>query len=76
MSNKGLNPDIEHIIPTVVLYLSKAYLGEDQVKKLTGDGGHVVIKVEPGGDSYNVYLVNETDESFTVKSVYGPLVCR
>jgi len=76
MANKGLNPDLEHIIPTAVPNLSKAYLGEDQVKKLTGDGGHVVIKVEPGGEKYRVYLVNETDETFTVKSVYGPFVCR
>lgn len=76
MANKTLNPDLEHIIPTAVPDLSKAYLGEDQLKKLTGDGGHVVIKVEPRGEKYHVFILSETDESFTVKSVYGPFNCR
>lgn len=75
MSNKGINPNLKHIVPTNIPQLSKDYLGEDQINKLTGDGGHVVIKVEPGGDAYRVYLVKETDESFNVKSVYGPFKC-
>lgn len=75
MSNKGINPNLEHIIPTNIPQLSKDYLGKDQINKLTGDGGHVVIKVKPGGDEYRVYLINETDESFNVKSVYGPFKC-
>ena len=76
MTNKMLNPNLEHIIPTAVPEISKTYIGEENVKKLTGNGGHVVIKVEPGGDNYRVYLLNETDESFTVKSAYGPFVCH
>lgn len=75
MSNKGINPNLEHIIPTNIPELSKAYLGEDQIDKLTGDGGHVVIKVEPGGNKYRIYLVNEMDESLNVKSVYGTFNC-
>ena len=39
MSNKGLNPNLKHIIPTNIPELSRAYLGDDQIKKLTGDGG-------------------------------------
>lgn len=75
MANKGINPNLEHIVPTNIPELSRTYLGEDQINKLTGDGGHVVIKVEPGGDQYRVYLVSERDESFNVKSVYGPFKC-
>lgn len=75
MSNRGVNPNLEHIIPTNIPQLSKDYLGEDQIRKLTGEGGHVVIKVEQGGNQYRVYLINETDESFNVKSVYGPFRC-
>lgn len=76
MANKSINPNLEHIIPTNIPQLSRDYLGDDQTKKLTGDGGHVVIKVKPGGDEYSVYLVNETDESFNVKSTYGPFSCN
>ncbi len=75
MSNKGINPNLKHIIPTNIPEISKAYLGDDQVKKLTGDGGHVVIKVAPGGKQYSVFLLATNDESFNVKNVYGPFEC-
>lgn len=75
MANKSINPNLQHIIPLNIPDLSSAYLGEDQVNKLTGEGGHVVVKVKPGGDEYRVYLISETDESFNVKSVYGPFKC-
>ncbi len=75
MANKSLNPNLKHIIPTAVPELSKAYLGDDQIKKFTGDGGHVVIKVAPGGKTYSVFLLTTSDESFQVKSVYGPFTC-
>lgn len=75
MANKSLNPNLKHIIPTNIPELSKAYLGDEQIKKLTGDGGHVVIKVAPGGKQYSVFLLTTEDESFRVKSVYGPYAC-
>ncbi len=34
--------------------------------------GHVVIRVEPGGDSYHVFILDDSDESFKVKAVFGP----
>lgn len=75
MANKGLNPKLKHIIPTAIPELSKDYLGDKQIKKLTGDGGHVVIKVSPGGKQYSVALLNTEDESFIIKSIYGPFKC-
>jgi hypothetical protein len=75
MSNKNLNPNLKHIIPTNIPEISKAYLGDEQIKKLTGDGGHVVIKVSPGGKQYSVLLLATEDESFRVKSIYGPCTC-
>lgn len=75
MANKGLNPNLKHIIPTNIPELSKEYLGDDQIKKLTGDGGHVVVKVAPGGKQYSVFLLTAEDESFRIKSSYGPYSC-
>lgn len=75
MANKSLNPNLKHIIPTQIPELSKAYLGDEQIKKLTGDGGHVVIKVAPGGKQYSVFQLATEDESFRIKSVYGPYNC-
>jgi beta-lactamase superfamily II metal-dependent hydrolase len=75
MSNKNLNPNLKHIIPTCIPKLTRAYLGEDQLKKVTGEGGHVVIKVEPGGNQYSVILLTTKDESSRVESIYGPFDC-
>lgn len=75
MANKGLNPNLKHIIPTNIPELTRAYLGEDQVKKMSGNGGHVVIKVAPGGKQYMVYQLTTGDESFRIKAIYGPFDC-
>jgi hypothetical protein len=75
MTNKNLNPNLKHIIPTFIPELSRAYMGNEQIKKFTGDGGHVVIKVAPGGKEYSVLLLTVSDESFLVKSIYGPYSC-
>lgn len=76
MSSRGLYPGDRDIFPTKIPEITKSYIGEENVKKLTGDGGHVVVKVEPGGNKFHIFLINDTDESFTVKSVYGPYECR
>lgn len=64
------------IIPTNIPEITKTYIGENNVQKLTGDGGHVVIKVKPGGNEYSVYLLKTEDESMQVKSVFGPIQCK
>lgn len=76
MSLKRLYPGERLIIPTQIPEIAKNYVGELNLKKLTGDGGHVVVKVQPGGKEYNVYLLTTQDESMRIKSVYGPLKCK
>jgi beta-lactamase superfamily II metal-dependent hydrolase len=76
MANKSINPNLKHIIPTNIPELSRAYLGEDQVRKMSGEGGHVVIKVDPGGDTYSIILLDSNNESMRIKSAYGPFQCR
>ena len=38
--------------------------------------GHIVIRVLPGGDSYYVIVLNDSDFSYTVRSVHGPFTCQ
>lgn len=76
MSSTELYPGERHIIPTNIPDISKTYIGESRVKQLTGDGGHVVVKVQPGGRKFNVYLLNTDDESMRIKSFYGPFDCK
>jgi hypothetical protein len=76
MLSQGLYPGKRDIFLTHITDVKRAYLGEANMKSLTGDGGHVVIKVAPGGKEYKVILLTTGDESFTVKAVYGPYQCR
>ena len=50
-----------------------AALHIDQLKNATG---HIVVRVLPGGAEYFVYAVEDADESFRVKAVYGPYASR
>lgn len=76
MSNKKLNPNLKHIIPTNIPEISRAYFGDEEIKKVTGDGGHVVVKVAPGGKQYSIILLSTEEESFKVKSIYGTFTCN
>ena len=75
MSSTELYPEERHIFSTNIHEFAKNYLGKN-IDKLSGYGGHVVIKVQPGGDEYEVYLLNAEDESMTIKSVFGPFICK
>lgn len=76
MSSTELYPGERHIIPTSIPELAKKYIGQSRVNKLTGNGGHVVVKVKPGGKEYNIYLLSTDDESMQIKSVHGPFACN
>ncbi len=44
--------------------------------KLASDHGHVVIRVAPGGAAYKVIVLDDSVESYRVKSVHGPYESR
>ena len=39
-------------------------------------GGHVVIRVLPGGNSYYVYVLDDSDTEYRVLSIHGPFKCE
>jgi len=38
--------------------------------------GHVVVRVEPGGERYRVVVLDDTTESYRITSVHGPYASR
>lgn len=52
--------------------VSEATTGAYSVEKLKSTQGHVVIRVQPGGASYFVCILDDADELRRVKSVWGP----
>lgn len=47
--------------------------GSDACKSV---GGHVVIRVAPGGDEFMVYVLDDTNTNFTIKRIDGPFTCN
>lgn len=48
----------------------------DRMAYFRGTGGHVVVRVKPGGDEYYVYVLDDTNEKYEVKSISGPYISR
>jgi beta-lactamase superfamily II metal-dependent hydrolase len=42
---------------------------------LKSRAGHIVIRVEPGGDAFAVHILANADESDTVTASFGPYIC-
>ena len=39
-------------------------------------GGHIVLRVQPGGDSYYIYVLDDSDFEYRVASIHGPFECK
>ena len=55
---------------------NKGVLGSSVVSKFQSMSGHIVVRVSPGGQRYYVYVLDDTNESYKVKQIYGPYQCK
>ncbi|MBL1408725.1 ComEC/Rec2 family competence protein [Sphingobacterium faecale] len=46
----------------------------DNLKKLKSFQGHIVARISPGGDQYTIYILDDNDENYNVKEVFGPYI--
>ena len=54
--------------------LHPQYIAKNQstVEKMTAFDGHIVVRVAEGGGSYYVYMLDDTNFEYNVKSIHGP----
>ena len=60
------------VFPTGLAYETRAAIGPLLDSVYRSYGSHVVIRVRPGGHSYDVYLLNDRNTKREVLSHYGP----
>ena len=48
----------------------------EQLDRIAGHQGHVLVRVEPGGARYRVMVIDDSREDGAVLSVHGPYVSR
>ena len=65
-----------NIFTTNLTENNKATLGASTVAKLKSTGGHVVVRVSPGGDQYCIYVLNDNNENYIVQRILGPFDCK
>ena len=42
------------------------------VALIAGHSGHIVLRVKHGGDSFYVYVLDDSNFDYKVKSIHGP----
>ncbi|GAB4017795.1 hypothetical protein GCM10028808_50270 [Spirosoma migulaei] len=68
-------PGERDVFATGMLDANKLVIGE-LLNRLKSDKGHIVIRVAPGGERYQVITLDDSTENFTVKAVFGPYQAR
>ncbi|HLP74564.1 MAG TPA: hypothetical protein VK155_16780, partial [Bacteroidales bacterium] len=76
MISRDLYQGDRNIFMTFIPEVTRQYLGEGNMKNISGSSGHVVIKVTPGGKQFSVIQVKPSDESGKITGVFGPYVCK
>jgi beta-lactamase superfamily II metal-dependent hydrolase len=70
-----LYPDRREIFATNTMEVTNTYIGPP-MDRLASRQGHVVVRVEPGGEQYRVFVLDDSSESYAVTGVHGPYQSR
>nr|WP_293836376.1 hypothetical protein [uncultured Arsenicibacter sp.] len=73
--DEAIYPGERDVFVTQLFPEAKATLGP-AAAKIKPETGHIVIRVQPGGATYQVLVLDDADESMRIKAVYGPYQSR
>lgn len=74
MLDRSLYPGERDIFATNLMEATRIVLGR-RAAQMKSQRGHVVIRVHPGGEFYDIYILDDA-ERFTVKAIHGPYQSR
>jgi len=73
----GVTPASEmHDLFTTDLLPANELLNRRFAGKIKSKQGHVIVRVDPGGDSYHVFALDSTHENGNITGVFGPYQSR
>jgi beta-lactamase superfamily II metal-dependent hydrolase len=75
MYSARLYPGSRDVFATNMLQANKLVIGP-LLDRLLSSQGHIVVRVAPGGGSYQVIVLDDSAESYAVKAVHGPYEAR
>ena len=90
-NRKAQQPDIEvlrRILSATKAYPGKkdifstnfhpatAFVAYPNTEHMAAKQGHIVIRVQPGGNEFYVYALDDTGDNYAVTSIHGPYICK
>jgi beta-lactamase superfamily II metal-dependent hydrolase len=75
MFSTRIYPGPRQVFATNMLEANKLVIGE-LLDRLASSQGHIVVRVEPGGETFRVLILDDSAESFRVKAIHGPYQSR
>ncbi|WP_379847736.1 ComEC/Rec2 family competence protein [Larkinella bovis] len=69
-------PGERDIFSTNLMKETLAVISERRISAMKSRQGHVVVRVHPGGGQYDIYVLDDSSENFTIKAVHGPYKSR
>lgn len=72
LTNKFTNPSGAHLFSTNMLDANRHVIGPLIDRSYKSQQGHILVRVMPGGKSYYIIVLNDSEETMQVKSVFGP----
>ncbi len=75
MRSKRIYPGERDIFATNVMEETKVVIGAP-LAQLKSQQGHIAIRVEPTGEEYTIYILDDSTESYKIKAIFGPYECH
>jgi len=69
--NSRFPPAARSVFATDMWEAAKIVIGQ-RATRLAGPPGHIVVRVDPGGEKYSVYVLDHRDERDTILAAAGP----
>jgi len=73
--NQDIYPGPRDIFATNMLEPNYQVIGS-RLEQLKSAQGHIVVRVNPGGESYKVIILNDNDSTYKIKATFGPYTSR
>ncbi len=71
MMSAGTYPGPRDVFATNIMEETRTVIGP-RVDGMKSRQGHVVIRVDPGGENYMIYILDDSRENFRIKAIHGP----
>jgi beta-lactamase superfamily II metal-dependent hydrolase len=75
MFSERLYPGLRDVFATNMIEANRIVIGP-LLDRLASAQGHILIRVAPGGASYQVLILDDSAESYRVRKVFGPYPSR